>query len=161
MIFFKVKIFPKALFREVQSDKSKPLPNQNISFSNCFVLAGFLLIPLKGAFMANPGLNSFILASFLIGVIFISSKVALLGPEVKWISNYRRYGNSTEKPKTTQFIGSTVTMLGSRRDGNISLSTNSLSLLDSIDARLSESAIFPDISLATDISWFVGTFGGY
>ena len=31
-------------------------------------------------------------------------------------------------------------MLGSRRDGNISLSTNSLrSLLDSIDARLSES----------------------
>ena len=38
------------------------------------VLAGFLLIPLKGAFMANPGLNSFILASFLIGVIFYKFK---------------------------------------------------------------------------------------
>ena len=105
------------------------------------VLAGFLLIPLKGAFMANPGLNSFILASFLIGVIFISSKVALLGPEVKWISNYRVATATRQRnQKPPSLLAPIATMLGSRGDGNISLSTNSLrSLLDSIDARLSES----------------------
>ena len=105
------------------------------------VLAGFLLIPLKGAFMANPGLNGLILASFLIGVIFISSKVALLGPEVKWISNYRVASPIRQKnQKAPSLLTPVATILGSRGDGAISLSTNSLrSLLDSIDARLSES----------------------
>lgn len=105
------------------------------------VLAGFLLIPLKGAFMANPGLNGLILASFLIGVIFISSKVALLGPEVKWISNYRVASATRQKnQKAPSLLAPVATILGSRGDGAISLSTNSLrSLLDSIDARLSES----------------------
>ena len=103
--------------------------------------AGFLLAPLHGAFMANPGLNGFILASFLIGVIFISLKVALLGPEVKWILNYRVATGARQKNQNPpSLLAPIATMLGSRRDGNVSLSTNSLrSLLDSIDARLSES----------------------
>ena len=103
--------------------------------------AGFLLAPLHGAFMANPGLNGFILASFLIGVIFISLKVALLGPEVKWILNYRVDTSARQKNQNPpSLLAPIATMLGSRGDGNISLSTNSLrSLLDSIDARLSES----------------------
>ena len=105
------------------------------------VPAGFLLTPLHGAFMANPGLNGFILASFLIGVIFISLKVALLGPEVKWILNYRVATGARQKNQNPpSLLAPIATMLGSRRDGNVSLSTNSLrSLLDSIDARLSES----------------------
>ena len=105
------------------------------------VPAGFLLAPLHGAFMANPGLNGFILASFLIGVIFISLKVALLGPEVKWILNYRVATGARQKNQNPpSLLAPIATMLGSRRDGNVSLSTNSLrSLLDSIDARLSES----------------------
>ena len=105
------------------------------------VPAGFLLAPLQGAFMANPGLNGFILASFLIGVIFISLKVALLGPEVKWILNYRVATGARQKNQNPpSLLAPIATMLGSRRDGNVSLSTNSLrSLLDSIDARLSES----------------------
>ena len=105
------------------------------------VPAGFLLAPLHGAFMANPGLNGFILASFLIGVIFISLKVALLGPEVKWILNYRVATGARQKNQNPpSLLAPIATMLGSRGDGNISLSTNSLrSLLDSIDARLSES----------------------
>ena len=91
--------------------------------------------------MANPGLNGLILASFLIGVIFISSKVALLGPEVKWISNYRVASPTRQKnQKAPSLLAPVATILGSRGDGAISLSTNSLrSLLDSIDARLSES----------------------
>ena len=105
------------------------------------VPAGFLLAPLRDAFMANPGLNGFILASFLIGVIFISLKVALLGPEVKWILNYRVATGARQKNQNPpSLLAPIATMLGSRRDGNVSLSTNSLrSLLDSIDARLSES----------------------
>ena len=105
------------------------------------VPAGFLLAPLQGAFMANPGLNGFILASFLIGVIFISLKVALLGPEVKWILNYRVATGARQKNQNPpSLLAPIATMLGSRRAGNVSLSTNSLrSLLDSIDARLSES----------------------
>ncbi|MBH68765.1 MAG: flagellar motor protein MotA [Rhodospirillaceae bacterium] len=105
------------------------------------ILISILIVPIYDAFMANPGLNGFILATFVIGAVFISLKVALLGPEVKWITTYRvasiRRGADQRPPK---LLAPIATMLGSRQDGNISLSAMSLrSLLDSIDARLSES----------------------
>ena len=61
------------------------------------VAASFLIIPIGRAFMANAALNGMILAIFLIGLIFIIRKIALLSPEVAWISEYR----SVNKPRLT------------------------------------------------------------
>ena len=46
------------------------------------VIASFLIMPIARAFMANAALNGMILAVFLIGLIFIVRKIALLSPEV-------------------------------------------------------------------------------
>ena len=105
------------------------------------VAASFLIIPIGRAFMANAALNGMILAIFLIGLIFIIRKIALLSPEVAWISEYR----SVNKPRLTKqrpprLLAPVANMLGDRANGKISLSATSLkSLLDSIDTRLSES----------------------
>ena len=105
------------------------------------VIAGFLIMPISRAFMANAALNGMILAVFLIGLIFIVRKIALLSPEVTWISEYR----SLKKPRLTKqrppkLLAPVANMLGDRTNGKISLSATSLkSLLDSIDTRLSES----------------------
>ena len=91
--------------------------------------------------MANAALNGMILAVFLIGLIFIVRKIALLSPEVAWISEYR----SLKKPRLTKqrppkLLAPVANMLGDRTNGKITLSATSLkSLLDSIDTRLSES----------------------
>ena len=91
--------------------------------------------------MANAALNGMILAIFLIGLIFIIRKIALLSPEVAWISEYR----SVNKPRLTKqrpprLLAPVANMLGDRANGKITLSATSLkSLLDSIDTRLSES----------------------
>ena len=105
------------------------------------VIASFLIMPISRAFMANAALNGMILAVFLIGLIFIVRKIALLSPEVTWISEYR----SLKKPRLTKqrppkLLAPVANMLGDRTNGKISLSATSLkSLLDSIDTRLSES----------------------
>ena len=105
------------------------------------VIASFLIMPIGRAFMANAALNGMILAVFLIGLIFIVRKIALLSPEVTWISEYR----SLKKPRLTKqrppkLLAPVANMLGDRTNGKISLSATSLkSLLDSIDTRLSES----------------------
>ena len=105
------------------------------------VAASFLIIPIGRAFMANAALNGMILAIFLIGLIFIIRKIALLSPEIAWISEYR----SVNKPRLTKqrpprLLAPVANMLGDRANGKISLSATSLkSLLDSIDTRLSES----------------------
>ena len=57
------------------------------------VIASFLIMPISRAFMANAALNGMILAVFLIGLIFIVRKIALLSPEVTWISEYRSLKN--------------------------------------------------------------------
>ena len=91
--------------------------------------------------MANAVLNGVIFTVFLIGLGFISRKVALLRPEVDWISDYR-IPNSQRltKPRPPKLLAPVANMLGDRQNTNISLSATSLrSLLDSIETRLSES----------------------
>jgi len=105
------------------------------------VIASFLIIPIGHAFMANAALNGMILAVFLIGLIFIVRKIALLSPEVAWISEYRNLNKPRlTKQRPPKLLAPVANMLGDRTTGKISLSATSLkSLLDSIDMRLSES----------------------
>ena len=105
------------------------------------VIASFLIIPLGHAFMANAALNGMILGVFLFGLIFIVRKIALLSPEMAWISQYRSLNKTRlTKQRPPRLLAPVANMLGDKTNGKISLSATSLkSLLDSIDSRLSES----------------------
>ena len=105
------------------------------------VIASFLIIPIGHAFMANAALNGMILGVFLFGLVFIVRKIALLSPEVAWISQHRSlHKQRLTKQRPPRLLAPIANMLGDKTNGKISLSATSLkSLLDSIDMRLSES----------------------
>jgi hypothetical protein len=105
------------------------------------VIASFLIIPIGHAFMANAALNGMILGVFLFGLVFIVRKIALLSPEVAWISQHRSLNKQRlTKQRSPRLLAPIANMLGDKTNGKISLSATSLkSLLDSIDMRLSES----------------------
>ena len=90
--------------------------------------------------MANPALNGMILAALLIGIVFISRQILLLGPEAAWVRSFRSNNPGMSVGKPPRLLGPIATMLGERQSSRMSLSTLSLrSLLDSLDARLAES----------------------
>ena len=91
--------------------------------------------------MANAALNGMILGVFLFGLVFIVRKIALLSPEVAWISQHRSLNKQRlTKQRPPRLLAPIANMLGDKTNGKISLSATSLkSLLDSIDMRLSES----------------------
>ena len=105
------------------------------------VIASFLILPIGHAFMANAALNGMILGVFLFGLVFIVRKIALLSPEVAWISQHRSLNKQRlTKQRPPRLLAPIANMLGDKTNGKISLSATSLkSLLDSIDMRLSES----------------------
>ena len=105
------------------------------------VIASFLIMPIGHAFMANAALNGMILGVFLFGLVFIVRKIALLSPEVAWISQHRSLNKQRlTKQRAPRLLAPIANMLGDKTNGKISLSATSLkSLLDSIDMRLSES----------------------
>ena len=105
------------------------------------VIASFLILPIGHAFMANAALNGMILGVFLFGLVFIVRKIALLSPEVAWISQHRSlHKQRLTKQRPPKLLAPIANMLGDKTNGKISLSATSLkSLLDSIDMRLSES----------------------
>ena len=99
--------------------------------------------PLVAAFLGNPAVNGVILGILLAGIVYIFRQVMLLEPEVEWIESFRRrladrdFGApSSRQPR---LLAPMARMLGSRRDGRVSLSASSLqTLLDGIASRLDE-----------------------
>src|SRR5436305_11279310 len=99
--------------------------------------------PLLAAFLGNPAVNGVILGILLAGIIYIFRQVMLLDPEVEWIESFRRrladrdVGAPSGRPP--RLLAPMARMLGSRRDGRVSLSATSLqTLLDGIASRLDE-----------------------
>lgn len=103
-------------------------------------VAALLVGALLDAFMANAALNGMILATLLIGILYVVRQVMSLAPEVGWIEAYRNGPSGLSMQQAPTLLAPVATMLGDRRDDRVSLSAISLrSLLDSIDARLAES----------------------
>lgn len=99
-----------------------------------------LIGALLDAFMANAALNGMILATLVIGILYIVRQVMSLAPEVAWIESYRTGQPGLSVQQAPALLAPVATMLGERRDDRVSLSAMSLrSLLDSIDSRLAES----------------------
>jgi len=90
------------------------------------------------AFMANPGLNSLIIFSLLLGIAFAFRQVVRLVPEVRWVNAYRMRDPGLEFQGQPVMLAPMATILGDKV-GRRSISLSALrSILESIGMRLDE-----------------------
>jgi hypothetical protein len=106
------------------------------------LLAALLGPGLYDAFMANPALNGVIVGVLLVGIAYSFRSVMGLKPEIDWLERFRaeRAGKPVEgPPPEPRLLAPMARMLGERQ-GRLAFSAMAMrSLLDGIDARLSES----------------------
>ncbi len=123
-------------------------------------LVAFLLYKqIEVAFMANPGLNSLIIAVLVIGIILTLRQVIRLYPEIAWVNNFRLAdpGLAVERPPV--LLAPMAAILGSRM-GRMAISAQMLrGILDSIATRLDEAR---DLSrYMTGLLVFLGLLGTF
>jgi hypothetical protein len=123
-------------------------------------LVTFLLYKqIQVAYMANPGLNSVIIAVLLIGIVLTLRQVLRLYPEIAWVNNFRLNdpGLAVERPPV--LLAPMAAILGSRV-GRTAISAQLMrSILDSIATRLDEAR---DISrYMTGLLVFLGLLGTF
>jgi hypothetical protein len=127
------------------------------------VLGGLIAFVLHSqvqvAFMANPSLNSLIIAVLVIGIILSYRQVLRLYPEISWVNNFRLAdpGLTVERPPV--LLAPMAAILGSRM-GRMAMSAQLMrGLLDSIATRLDEAR---DISrYMTGLLVFLGLLGTF
>ena len=111
------------------------------------------------AFMANPSLNTLILAVLAIGIVLSARQVIRLYPEISWVNNFRLAdpGLAVERPPV--LLAPMAAILGSRM-GRMAVSPILMrSILDSIATRLDEAR---DISrYMTGLLVFLGLLGTF
>ncbi len=129
-----------------------------------FVVLGALIAfllhkQIEVAYLANPGLNTLILAVLVIGIILTLRQVIRLYPEIAWVNNFRLAdpGLAVEKPPV--LLAPMAGILGSRM-GRMAISAQMMrGILDSIATRLDEAR---DISrYMTGLLVFLGLLGTF
>jgi hypothetical protein len=123
-------------------------------------LIAFLLHKqIETAYMANPGLNTLIIAVLVIGIVLALRQVIRLYPEIAWVNNFRLAdpGLAVEKPPV--LLAPMAAILGSRM-GRMAISAQMMrGILDSIATRLDEAR---DISrYMTGLLVFLGLLGTF
>ena len=108
------------------------------------ILIALLFEPLKNAFEGNVVLNSVIISTFSLGVIFSFRQTVRLSKEAKWLKFIKRKdslmpANIALKIKPT-LLAPVAAVLSDDRNENPSLSANSLgTILEGVSSRLDES----------------------
>jgi hypothetical protein len=123
-------------------------------------LIAFLLYKqIAVAFMANPGLNSLIIAVLVIGIILAMRQVIRLYPEIAWVNNFRLADPGLAVDKPPVLLAPMAAILGSRV-GRMAMSAQLMrGILDSIATRLDEAR---DISrYMTGLLVFLGLLGTF
>ena len=129
-----------------------------------FVVLGGLVVfllhkQIETAYMANPGLNTLIIAVLVIGIVLALRQVLRLYPEIAWVNNFRLAdpGLAVERPPV--LLAPMATILGSRM-GRMAISAQMMrGILDSIATRLDEAR---DISrYMTGLLVFLGLLGTF
>ena len=123
-------------------------------------LVGFVLYKqVAVAFMANPSLNTLILAVLAIGIVLSFRQVIRLYPEIAWVNNFRLADPGLAVDRPPVLLAPMAAILGSRM-GRMAVSTHLMrSILDSIATRLDEAR---DISrYMTGLLIFLGLLGTF
>lgn len=90
------------------------------------------------SFLANPALNSVIIAVLFIGILLAFRQVIRIFREVRWVNNFRTSDRSMELDRPPVLLAPMAAILGDRI-GRVSISTQTMrSVLDSILMRLDE-----------------------
>jgi MotA/TolQ/ExbB proton channel family len=110
------------------------------------------------AFSSNPGLNGFIVAVLVVGILLSFLQVIGLFREVRWVNAFRRGEGDKPGIVEPELLAPMKALIGRRQ--SMALSTSSLrSLLDSIATRLDEAR---DISrYLTGLLVFLGLLGTF
>ncbi len=94
---------------------------------------------LRHSFMANPGLNTLIIGTLIVGVVYSFRQVLRLYPEINWVNNFRISDPASSNEKTTPVLLAPMATMLRDRTGHLSLAAGSMrSLLDSVASRLDE-----------------------
>ena len=113
-------------------------------------------------FMANPVINSIIVATEAFGVFWNIRQVQRLYPEVAWVEEFRRNRQKLEQFRPPVLLAPMARMLHGRADGErrITLSGQALrTILDGISSRLDESR---ELSrYVTGVMIFLGLLGTF
>ncbi|MCI4677849.1 MotA/TolQ/ExbB proton channel family protein [Rhodoblastus acidophilus] len=122
------------------------------------ILVGFVVVilhrPIRTAFMANPGLNSVIVAAAALGVFIAIGQVARLFREIAWV-NARENGAAVKPPA---LLAPMARIVGT--EGKAPLSPQILRLvLDSVATRLDESR--ETLRYLTGLLVFLGLLGTF
>lgn len=128
-----------------RSQVHKTLSKPSVYLGRMFmflIVVGFLVAilyaPFRQAFLANIPLNGLIVAVLLIGILHSFRQVTRLGPEIRWVNNFRIADPGLTVDRRPVLLAPMATMLKDRT-GHLSLSTVSMStIMDSIGARLDE-----------------------
>jgi hypothetical protein len=101
-------------------------------------IAAILFPQIKSAFFTNPGLNGLILGVLILGILYALRQVIWLGPEVRWVNDFRRADPGLALPPPPRLLAPMATMLGASM-GRMQLNASSMrSILDSLGSRLDE-----------------------
>lgn len=113
-----------------------------IMFFFLLVVAGvclLLYLPLKNAFLANWGFNTFILAALVIGIFLNFRRVVVLGPEIRWIEIFRTGETGLSIAESPTLLKPLAKHLEGMHRDRFSLSVSSLqTVLDGIRGRMDE-----------------------
>ena len=105
------------------------------------VIAGFVAFLLHrqatAAFLANPGLNGFILCVAALGIVLAIRQVARLFPEIRWANAFRRRDPGFDASERPRLLGPMAALIGDRGPAGLS-PTVTRSILESIGMRLDE-----------------------
>lgn len=101
-------------------------------------LTAILFDQLQQSFLNNPGLNSLIVSTMLLGIIYAYRQVFLLYPEIRWVSAFRTSDPGLSISARPVLLAPMATILRDRT-GILSLTTTTMrSFMDSIGSRLNE-----------------------
>jgi hypothetical protein len=123
-------------------------------------LVAFLLHKqIEVAYMANPGLNTLIIAVLVVGIILTLRQVIRLYPEIAWVNNFRLADPGLAMERPPVLLAPMAAILGSRV-GRMAISAQMLrGILDSIATRLDEAR---DITrYMTGLLVFLGLLGTF
>lgn len=101
-------------------------------------ICALLFAPLQSAFMGNPALNSVILATLGLGILYVIRQILRLTPERNWLLSIQKTGSLDTPEKRPVLLATVYAMLAdSRHDAQLS-ALSLRSVLDGVAARLDE-----------------------